>query len=142
MAPSAPALAALRKVAKERGRRARLIGSGRGKSKPYEASIDFECLLHVTFNAILSSFARPDSRGRLSLHELPLPLHECHYFPANSRFTASLTIFPSTRMPAALKRAMAFFMTVPMSFMVGVPISATTAFTPATTSASPAALGR
>ena len=41
------------------------------------------------------------------------------YFPANSRFTISLTIFPSTRMPAALNLAMAFFMTVPISFMVG-----------------------
>jgi len=76
-----------------------------------------------------------DSRGRLSLHE-----HS--YFPASSRFTASLTTFPSTLMPAPEKRAMAFFMTVPMSFMVGEPISAMVAFTPATISASAAALGR
>ena len=65
-----------------------------------------------------------------------------NYFPANSRFTASLTTFPSTRMPAPLKRAITFFITVPMSFMVGEPISAITAFTPATISASPVAFGR
>ncbi len=64
------------------------------------------------------------------------------YFPANSRFTISLTNFPSTRMPAPENLAMAFFITVPMSFMVGEPISAIVAFTPATTSASPAALGK
>ena len=45
-------------------------------------------------------------------------------------------------MPAALNLAMAFFITVPISFMVGEPISAMAAFTPATISASPAALGR
>jgi len=65
-----------------------------------------------------------------------------YYFPANSFFTISLTVFPSTRMPAAEKRAMAFFITVPISFIVGEPISAMTAFTPATISASLAALGR
>ena len=37
---------------------------------------------------------------------------------------------------------MAFFITVPMSFMVGDPISAITAFTPAIISASPAAFGK
>ena len=40
-------------------------------------------------------------------------------------------------MPAALNLAIAFFMTVPISFMVGAPISAMAAFTPATMSASP-----
>ena len=64
------------------------------------------------------------------------------YFPANSFFTASLTTFPSTRMPWAANFAMAVFMTVPMSFMVGESISAVAAFTPATISASPAGLGR
>jgi hypothetical protein len=64
------------------------------------------------------------------------------HFPASSRFTASLTTFPSTRMPAPEKRAIAFFITVPMSFIVGEPISAMVAFTPAAISASPAALGR
>jgi hypothetical protein len=60
----------------------------------------------------------------------------------NSRFTTSLTCFPSTLIPVAAKRAMTFFITVPMSFIVGEPISAMTALTPATTSSSPAALGR
>ena len=80
-----------------------------------------------------------DSQGRLSPHEHSQFL--C-YFPANSFFTISLTTFPSTRMPAALNLAMAFFMTVPMSFMVGEPISAMAAFTPAAMSASLAAFGR
>jgi hypothetical protein len=70
------------------------------------------------------------------------PHIDSHYFPANSFFTISLTTLPSTRMPAALNLAIAFFITVPISFMVGAPISAIAAFTPATTSASPAALGR
>ena len=65
-----------------------------------------------------------DSRGRLSPHE-----HS--YFPASSLFTISLTTFPSTRMPAALNLAIAFFMTVPISFIVGAPISAMVALTPA-----------
>jgi hypothetical protein len=64
------------------------------------------------------------------------------YFPANSRLTASLTIFPSTRTSAAEKRAITFFITVPISFIVGDPISAITAFTPATTWSSPADCGR
>src|ERR1700722_1505896 len=64
------------------------------------------------------------------------------HFGCSSRFTISLTIFPSTRMPAALNLAIAFFITVPISFMVGAPISAMAAFTPATRSASLAALGR
>jgi len=65
------------------------------------------------------------------------------YFPANSRLTVSLTIFPSTRISAPANLAITFFITVPMSFMVGgEPISAMTAFTPATMSASLAALGR
>jgi hypothetical protein len=63
------------------------------------------------------------------------------YFPANSFFTASLTTFPSTRIPAAAKRAMAFFITAPISFIVGEPISTIAAFTPAAISTSPAALG-
>jgi hypothetical protein len=70
------------------------------------------------------------------------PSHEHCYFPANSRFTASLTTFPSTRMPAPENRAMTFFITAPISFIVGDPISAITVFTPATISSSPAALGR
>jgi hypothetical protein len=70
------------------------------------------------------------------------PSHERCYFPANSRFTASLTTFPSTRMPAPENRAMTFFITAPISFIVGDPISAITIFTPATISSSPAALGR
>ncbi len=44
--------------------------------------------------------------------------------------------------PTMKDMAMAFFITVPISFMVGAPISAIVAFTPATISASPAALGR
>jgi hypothetical protein len=64
------------------------------------------------------------------------------YFPANSFLTASLTTFPSTRMPWAANFAIAVFITVPMSFMVGEPISAMAAFTPAVISASPAALGK
>ena len=71
----------------------------------------------------------------------PYPTSPYGFVPS-SRFTASLTNFPSTRMPAALNLAMAFFITVPMSFIVGESISAITAFTPATISASPAALGR
>ena len=70
------------------------------------------------------------------------PSHEHCYFPANSRFTASLTTFPSTRMPAPENRAMTFFITAPISFIAGDPISAITIFTPATISSSPAALGR
>ena len=61
---------------------------------------------------------------------------------ANSFFTNSLTSFPSTLNPAALNLAIAFFITVPISFMVGDPISAIAARTPAATSSSPAALGR
>jgi hypothetical protein len=61
------------------------------------------------------------------------------YFPANSFFTVSLTSLPSTRAPPNF--AMTFFMTVPMSLMVGEPISAIVAFTAATMSASPIALG-
>ncbi len=65
------------------------------------------------------------------------------YFPASSFFTASLTAFPSTRIPAAAKRAMAAFITVPISFMAGAGvISAIAARTPATISSSPAAFGR
>ena len=65
------------------------------------------------------------------------------YFPASSFFTASLTTLPSTRRPAAAKRAMAAFITVPMSFMVSGPvISMMAARTPATISSSPAAFGR
>jgi hypothetical protein len=64
------------------------------------------------------------------------------YFAANSFFTNSLTNFPSTRTPAALNLAIAFFITVPISFMVGDPISAIAARTPAATSSSPAALGK
>jgi hypothetical protein len=60
----------------------------------------------------------------------------------NSFFTASLTTLPSTRMPCAANLAMAFFMTVPISFIVGDPNSEMAAFTPATISASPAAFGR
>ena len=45
------------------------------------------------------------------------------YFPPNSRFTISLTCLPSTRMPPAAKRAIAFFMTAPISFIVGEPIT-------------------
>jgi len=85
----------------------------------------------------LSGFARQDSRGQLSPHDLRIA-----YFPASSRFTASLTTFPSTRIPAPEKRAIAFFITAPMSFIVGAPISAITAFTPAMISSSPAACGR
>ena len=40
------------------------------------------------------------------------------------------------------KRAITFFITVPMSFIEGVPISAITALTPARISSWPAALGR
>ena len=65
-----------------------------------------------------------------------------NYFPANSFLTDSLTTLPSTRKPAALKRAIAFFMTVPISFIVGVPISAMTALTPAAISPALAAFGR
>jgi len=62
------------------------------------------------------------------------------YFPANSFFTASLTTFPSTRIPAAAKRAMTAFITVPMSFMAGAGvISAMAARTPFAISSSPAA---
>ena len=64
------------------------------------------------------------------------------YFPANSFFTMSLTTFPSTRIPDAANLAIAFFITVPISFMVGEPISAIVAFTPAAISDSLAALGR
>ena len=65
------------------------------------------------------------------------------YFPANSFLTASLTTLPSTRIPAAAKRAMAAFITVPISFIAGVGvISAIAARTPATISSSPASLGR
>ena len=71
-----------------------------------------------------------------------LTLHGPCYFPVNSFFTISLTTLPSTRMSAPWKRAITFFITVPMSFMVGAPISAMTALTPAATSASLAALGR
>ena len=49
------------------------------------------------------------------------------YFPASSLFTASLTCFPSTRIPAPANRAMTFFITAPISFIVGAPISAMTA---------------
>src|SRR5947199_4304429 len=73
---------------------------------------------------------------------IDLNYDERSYFGVNSRFTASLTCFPSTLIPAAAKRAMTFFITVPMSFMVGEPISPITALTPATISSSPAALGR
>src|SRR5439155_22715450 len=38
------------------------------------------------------------------------------YFGVNSRFTTSLICFPSTLIPVAAKRAMTFFITVPMSF--------------------------
>jgi hypothetical protein len=89
-------------------------------------------ILGVVNKRILGAF-RADSRGGC-----PYVI----YFPANSFFTASLTTLPSTRMPAALNRAMAFFITVPMSFIVGDTISAMAAFTPATISSSPAALGR
>lgn len=82
----------------------------------------------------------PSARTERSSHNRK-PIKKC-YLPANSRFTASLTIFPSTRMPAPEKRAMAFFITVPMSFIVGEPISEITALTPASTSASPTAFGR
>ena len=112
--------AALKKVAKERGV---------SKSEAYRE------LQRGQVERLVEPGARPDSRGRPS-HKL-----RC-YFPASSFFTISLTILPSTRMPAALKLAMAFFITVPISFMVGAPISAMAAFTPATISASPAALGR
>jgi len=64
-----------------------------------------------------------------------------YYFPVNSRLTMSLTCLPSTREPAAAKRAMAFFITEPMSFMVGEPISAMAARTVLTISSSPAARG-
>ena len=86
----------------------------------------------------LSSFIRSRERQFRS----PRSLNHAFYFPANSFFTASLTTFPSTRIPAAANLAMAFFMTVPMSFIVGDPISAMVAFTPAMISSSPAAFGR
>jgi hypothetical protein len=76
---------------------------------------------------------------------LRTPKEQCcalaSYLPDNSFLTASLTTFPSTRVPCAANLAMTFFITVPMSFMVGDPISAITAFTPAVMSASLAALG-
>src|SRR5215472_375161 len=62
--------------------------------------------------------------------------------PPNCFFTTSLTVLPSTRAPVACSLAMAFFMTVPMSFIVGDPISAMVAFTTAAISSSPMALGR
>src|SRR5258708_27807905 len=65
-----------------------------------------------------------------------------HHFPPNSFFTASLTTFPSTRMPCAENFAMAFFITVPISFIVGDPISAMAGLTPAAISSSPATFGR
>jgi hypothetical protein len=69
--------------------------------------------------------------------------HRSVYFPANSFFTASLTTLPSTRIPAAAKRAIAAFITVPMSFMAGAGvISALEARTPAAISSSPAAFGK
>ncbi len=54
-------------------------------------------------------------------------------------FTASLTSFPSTRAPPNL--AITAFMTAPMSFMVGEPISATVAATVAAMSSALRALG-
>ena len=77
-------------------------------------------------------------RSRLEEAGGPQPLVDSYggaqiYFPASSRFTASLTCFPSTRMPAPEKRAMTFFITVPISFIVGAPISAMTSLTPAVT---------
>src|SRR5215472_2659629 len=61
------------------------------------------------------------------------------YFPVNSFFTVSLTSLPSTRAPANF--AITFFITVPISFIVGEPISAMVALTVAMTSASLTALG-
>jgi|GEM_PF-6220738 len=61
------------------------------------------------------------------------------YFPVNSFITALLTTLPSTRAPA--KRAMTFFITAPMSFIVGEPISAMVALTAAMISSSATAFG-
>jgi hypothetical protein len=74
-------------------------------------------------------------------HKQPLHSPLPRYLGVSSRLTASLTCLPSTRTPAAENRAMTFFITVPISFIVGDPISVMTAFTPPTMSSSPAALG-
>jgi hypothetical protein len=68
-----------------------------------------------------------------------VPDHHGRYFPANSFFTVSLTSLPSTRAPANF--AMVAFITLPMSFMVGDPISAMVSLTLAITSASLTNLG-
>ena len=58
---------------------------------------------------------------------------------ASCFFTSSLSSLPSTR--ASPNLALAFFITAPMSFMVGDPISAMVARTVATISSSPTAFG-
>ena len=79
---------------------------------------------------------RQRQRGlRWQKRQQRLPL----YFPASSFFTVSLTSLPSTRAPTNL--AMTFFITAPMSFIVGAPISAMVVFTAAVMSASLTALG-
>ena len=60
-------------------------------------------------------------------------------YTLNSFFTVSLTTLPSTRAPANL--AITFFITAPISLIVGEPISAMTARTVAAISSSPIALG-
>ena len=102
--------------------------------KEYSTSVCGAAGRHET-GEVVGAFTRPDSRGRLSLHEYS-------HFPASSFFTSSLTTFPSTRIPAAANLAMAFFITVPMSFIVGEPISAIVVLTPAAISAALAAFGK
>lgn len=68
-------------------------------------------------------------------------LQRCAYFPASSCFTISLTVLPSARTPLAANFAMVFFITVPMSFAVGAPISPITARTAVRTSSSDTAFG-
>jgi hypothetical protein len=72
-------------------------------------------------------------------HHIPL---QCSYPPLSSFFTVSLTTLPSTRAPLAENLAIAFFMTVPMSFIDGDPISEMVARTTDAISSAPAAFGR
>ena len=99
-----------------------------------------ECREQIKFCVVRSRGCR-QRQGEMWINpekgEKPAP-----YFPASSFFTSSLTTFPSTRIPAAANFAIAFFITVPISFIVGEPISAMVAFTPAAMSASLAAFGR
>ena len=104
------------------GRRAGKNGGGRGIRTPDTLS-GIAVFKTACFNR---SHIPPREYSLLeTAHRLPATgqLGAASYPALSSFFTVSLTTLPSTRVPAAANFNMAVFITVPMSFIVGVPIS-------------------